>query len=63
MTSLPVTVTLYLYMGNGKTSTKHTVLEILRESRAAVSGEEIAQKTGVSRVSVCKAVPALQAAG
>ena len=63
MTSLPVIVTLYLYMGNGKTSTKHTVLEILRESRAAVSGEEIAQKTGVSRVSVWKAVQALQAAG
>lgn len=49
-------------MGN-KLSTKHSVLEILRNNTQPVSGEEIANKIGLSRVSVWKAVNALENAG
>lgn len=50
-------------MGNDKLSTKYSVLEILRTDGKEISGEEIAARAGVSRVSVWKAVQALQAAG
>lgn len=50
-------------MGNSKLSTKYKVLEILRSKGSSVSGEAIAAETGVSRVSVWKAVQALQNAG
>ncbi|MFA6855729.1 MAG: HTH domain-containing protein [Treponema sp.] len=50
-------------MGNNTTSTKYKVLELLRSNRDPVSGELIAGQTGVSRVSVWKAVQSLQAAG
>ena len=49
-------------MGN-KSSTKRSVLEILRNNTKPVSGEEIANKIGLSRVSVWKAVNALENAG
>ena len=49
-------------MGN-KSSTKRSVLEILRNNTKPVSGEEIADKIGLSRVSVWKAVNALENAG
>ncbi|MCQ2584644.1 MAG: HTH domain-containing protein [Treponema sp.] len=55
-------------MGNEKPSTKNQVLKILRdmakkEPGTAVSGEDLAEITGFSRVSVWKAVQALQNSG
>ncbi len=50
-------------MGNDTLSTKYKVLEVLRANSGPVSGEAIASEKGVSRVSVWKAVQALQAAG
>lgn len=50
-------------MGNKTVSTKYKVLELLRAVNAPVSGESIAEQTGVSRVSVWKAVQSLQSAG
>ena len=55
-------------MGNEKVSTKNRVLKILRDFRRKegekrLSGEEIAEMTGFSRVSVWKAVQALQNSG
>lgn len=55
-------------MGNEKISTKNQILKILRskqkiEPGKAVSGEELAELTGFSRVSVWKAVQALISAG
>ncbi|MCM1321219.1 MAG: biotin--[acetyl-CoA-carboxylase] ligase [Bacteroides sp.] len=46
-----------------RTSTKYRVLAMLREAAAPLSGEIIAAEAGVSRVSVWKAVQALQEAG
>lgn len=55
-------------MGNEKLSTKNQVLKILQKMNKnapgqAVSGEELAEITGFSRVSVWKAVQALQKSG
>ena len=50
-------------MVNEETSTKYKVIEILRSNITPVSGESIAEQTGVSRVAVWKAVQALQTAG
>lgn len=55
-------------MGNEKPSTKNQVLKILREMHQkapenTVSGEDLAEITGFSRVSVWKAVQALQNSG
>lgn len=55
-------------MGNEKLSTKNQVLKILHKNQKnspdkAVSGEELAELTGFSRVSVWKAVQALQKSG
>ena len=55
-------------MGNEKVSTKNQILKILRTSMKkhpgkAVSGEELAEMTGISRVSVWKAVQALISSG
>ncbi|MGN0729543.1 biotin--[acetyl-CoA-carboxylase] ligase [Treponema sp.] len=44
-------------------STKHKVLEILRNENSPVSGEDAAKLAGISRVAVWKAIQALQAAG
>lgn len=67
---LPCTLTFFVFvvtlskvMVNEKSSTKYSVLEILREEEEPVSGEEIAAQTGVSRVSVWKAIQSLQSAG
>lgn len=50
-------------MVNKVISTKHRILEYLRDSNAVVSGEVLANYTGVSRVSVWKAIKSLQEAG
>ncbi len=50
-------------MGNEKISTKYKILEILRNSESVVSGEELALQSGVSRVSIWKAVQSLQNVG
>ena len=50
-------------MVNYDSSTKATVLRILRGSTAPVSGEDLALQAGVSRVAVWKSVRALQEAG
>lgn len=55
-------------MGNERPSTKNQVLKILRqmakkEPGTAVSGEDLAEITGFSRVSVWKAVQALEDSG
>jgi len=55
-------------MGNEKPSTKNQVLKILRdmarkEPGKTVSGEDLAEITGFSRVSVWKAVQALEGSG
>ncbi|MFA6938489.1 MAG: biotin--[acetyl-CoA-carboxylase] ligase [Treponema sp.] len=50
-------------MVNNTLSTKYKILELLRNSSGNMSGESIAIKTGVSRVSVWKAVQSLQEAG
>ncbi|MFQ3546810.1 MAG: HTH domain-containing protein, partial [Termitinemataceae bacterium] len=46
-----------------KTSTKATVLSLLRRVNDFVSGEWLAKQAGVSRVAVWKAVEALRQAG
>ena len=56
-------VNLYFLMVNESLSTKNKVLDILRNSSEYVSGELLSQETGVSRVSVWKAVQVLQNAG
>ena len=50
-------------MANKKLSSKAQILAILRASGTPVSGEQMAAEVGISRVSVWKAVQALQAAG
>ena len=50
-------------MANKKLSSKAQILAILRTSGTPVSGEQMAAEVGISRVSVWKAVQALQAAG
>lgn len=55
-------------MGNEKLSTKYQVLKILQKMQKispgkAVSGEDLAEQTGFSRVSVWKAVQALEKSG
>ena len=52
-----------LIMANKKLSSKAQILAILRASGTPVSGEQMAGEVGISRVSVWKAVQALQAAG
>lgn len=56
-------VNLVFVMVNQNKSTKHLILQILRESNQCVSGEVLAQQTSVSRVAVWKAIQALQASG
>ncbi len=50
-------------MGNTRTSTKYKILTTLRNASSPVSGETIAGETGISRVSVWKAIKALQDSG
>ena len=50
-------------MVNEKESLKHKVLTILRESSGIVSGVELSNATGRSRVAVWKTVQGLQEAG
>ena len=50
-------------MANKKLSSKAQILAILRAASSPVSGEQMAGEVGISRVSVWKAVQALQAAG
>ncbi len=50
-------------MVNKNTSTKYKILQSLRQSNSAVSGEKLAQENGISRTSVWKAVQSLQEAG
>lgn len=50
-------------MVNENLSTKYQILNILRASTEPVSGDQIAETTGVSRVSVWKAVQALVESG
>jgi BirA family biotin operon repressor/biotin-[acetyl-CoA-carboxylase] ligase len=51
------------YMVNEKESLKHKVLTILRESPDGVSGVELSEESGRSRVAAWKAVQGLQEAG
>lgn len=50
-------------MVNKNSSTKQKLLEILRNNTEPVSGEQIAEISGLSRVSVWKAVKSLEDAG
>lgn len=50
-------------MVNSIGSTKYKVLEILRSNNSTISGETIANQTGVSRVSIWKAIQSLQSSG
>ena len=50
-------------MVNQSNSTKHLILQILRNSNQCVSGEILAEKAKVSRVAVWKAIQSLQTAG
>lgn len=56
-------VNLINVMVNKDLSTKYKVLEILRNSKQAVSGQEIALAAGISRVSIWKAIQTLENSG